>query len=263
MTNEPKQRGVWAEHYVRDFLSLPFVSEFVFHSVQKALGGMQKEVVDFLVAYPGNAALISQKSQEDPTARTSEKAASWSAKEAKRAVSQLCGAMRTAYGKPIWCEHLRRGRVDFPDGLPDINHGIVLVEVLERVDLNAEAINLLLEYQGTPITYLSANDFLNIAIELRTLPEVFAYLDARRCLPFTDLRVIGDERTLFEFYLLQGGSLAGCVGKADAAVTVAAMSDELDRALSGKEESDQYSGLLEHVADELATRREDYADGFI
>lgn len=35
MEDEPKERGIWAERYVRDFLSLPFVSEFVFHSVRQ------------------------------------------------------------------------------------------------------------------------------------------------------------------------------------------------------------------------------------
>ena len=49
-----------------------------------------------------------------------------------------------------------------------------------------------------------------IAVELRTAPEVLAYLDARHGLPYTDLRIIGDERALFEFYLLNGGSLQGC-----------------------------------------------------
>ena len=111
--------------------------------------------------------------------------------------------------------------------MPDINHGIVLVEVFERVDLNAQADALPLQYQGTPITYLSLNDFLNIAIELRTAPEVLAYLDARRALPHSDLRVVGDERTMFEFYLLEGGSLAGCASKPDAAIAVAVQRDEL------------------------------------
>jgi len=73
--------------------------------------------------------------------------------------------------------------------LPDINHGIVLVEVFERVDLNAQADDLPLQYQDTPITYLALNDFLKIAIELRTTPEVLGYLDARRALPYTDLRI--------------------------------------------------------------------------
>lgn len=260
MPEEPKERGIWAEHYVRDFLSLPFISEFVFHSLQ-TIDGTQKEVADFLIAYPSVGVLISQKTQKDPLARTSEKTQSWALKEAKRAVSQLCGALRTGRGKAIWCEHSRRGRVELPEGLPAINHGIVLLEVFERVDLNDQAADLPLVYQGIPITYLSLNDFLNIASELRTVPEILAYLDARRGLPYTDLRVIGDERALFEFYLLHNGSLAGCAGKADAAITAAARRDELKSALKAKWEHDQYSGLLEDVADQLATRRKDYADG--
>jgi hypothetical protein len=224
----PKERGIWAELYVQDVLSLPFVSEFVFRSLQ-TLDGTQKEVADFLIAYPGVGILMSQKTQS--RTRTSNKTLSWALKEAKRAASQLCGALRTAHGKPIWCDHPRRGRVDLPDGLPDINHGIVLVEVFEPVDLNAQADDLPLQYQDTPITYLSLNDFLNVAIELRTAPEVLAYLDARRALPYPDLRIIGDERALFEFYLLQGGSLAGCAGKADVAIAAAARHDELRRAL--------------------------------
>jgi hypothetical protein len=255
-----KERGLWAERYVRDFLTLPFISEFVLHSPQ-TLDGTQKEVADLLIAYPGVSILLSQKTQKDPLTRTADKTVSWARKEAKRAASQLCGALRTARGKPVWCDHPRRGRVDLPDGLPAINHGIVLVEVFERVDLNEQATDLPLEYRGTPITYLSLNDFLNVAIELRTVPEVLTYLDARRGLPYTDLRVIGDERALFEFYLLQDGSLAGCVGKADAAITIAPRRSQLDRALKAKWEHDQYSGLLEDVADQLATRRTDYAVG--
>ena len=169
--------------------------------------------------------------------------------------------MRTARGKLVWCDHPRRGRVDLPEGLPEIHHAIVLLEVPDRVDLNAQADNLPLQYQGVPITYLSLRDFLNIAIELRTAPEVLAYLDARRGLPYTDLRIIGDEKALFEFYLLHGGSLAGCAGKADAAIAVAARRAELDRALDAKWQHDQYGGLIEDVADQLATRRQDYADG--
>ena len=84
MADEQKERGIWAEHYVRDFLSLPFISEFVFHSLQ-TIDGTQKEVADFLIAYPGVAILISQKTQKDPLARNAEKTASWALKEAKSA----------------------------------------------------------------------------------------------------------------------------------------------------------------------------------
>lgn len=80
-------------------------------------------------------------------------------------------------------------------------------------------------------------------------------------MPYTDLRIVGDEQSLFEFYLLEGGKFAGCVGKADAAIVVAARHDELNKALTSKWESDHYGGLIEYVADQLATRRHDYADG--
>jgi len=93
------------------------------------------------------------------------------------------------------------------------------------------------------------------------VPEVLAYLDARRALPYSDLRIVGDERALYEFYLLQRGSLAGCAGKADAAIAVAAQRDELRCALKSKRAHDRHGGLVEHVADQLATRRHDYAAG--
>jgi len=260
VSDASQQRGIWAERYVQDFLSLPFVSEFVCRSPQ-TLDGTQKEVADFLITYPGVGVLISQKTQDDPLSRVGQKTASWALKQSKKAASQLCGALRTGRGKPAWCEHPRRGRVELPNGLPVISHGLVLTEVFERVDLNADADDLPLHYQGVPITYFSLNDFLNVAMELRTLPEILAYLDARRSLPYTDLRTIGDEFRLYEFYLLHNGSLAGCLGKADAAVTVAARRQELKGILQSKWEDDFYGGLIEHVADQLATRQTDYATG--
>lgn len=92
----------------------------------------------------------------------------------------------------IWCEHPRRGRVTFPEGLPTITHAIATIEVFEQVLLEDE---LLLDYQGTGISYLSINDFLNMCNELRTVPEVIRYLDARRALPKSVLLTIGSERT--------------------------------------------------------------------
>jgi hypothetical protein len=202
MSRQPPslQRTEWAERHVEDFLSLPLVREFVFRSPQSLDKVIQKEVVDFLVAHGNTAILVSQKCQEDPSSRIGARAASWARKAAKGAASQLCGALRRADGQPIWCEHSRRGRVEFPNGLPKIDHAIALVEMLERVDLEPDAKHLPLEFQGTPITYLSLNDFLNLAVNLRTSSELLEYLDVRRSLPSSDLRVIGDERPLFECY---------------------------------------------------------------
>jgi hypothetical protein len=254
------KRTEWAERHVEEFLSLPLISEFVFRSPQ-TLDGTQREVADLLVAHGDTGILISQKCQEDPDSRDAAKTESWARKEAKRAVSQLCGALRTAMGKAVWCDHPRRGRVEFPDGLPKIDHGIVLIEVFRPVDLEPEAAVLPLDFQDTPVSYLSVNDFLNLTVELRTTPELLEYLQARRSLSAADLRSIGDEKSLFEFYLLNGGSLRGCASRTEARQAVSSRQDELRRLLAAKSDSDRYSTLLEHVADQLATRNPHYAEG--
>jgi hypothetical protein len=80
-------------------------------------------------------------------------------------------------------------------------------------------------------------------------------------LPSSDLRLISDEKALFEFYLLNGGSLQGCTSRAEARKAAATRQDQLRRLLSLKAELNRYSMLLEHVADQLATRDPAYAEG--
>ena len=112
---------LWAERQVEEFLSLPLVSEFVFRSPQ-TVDGSQREVADFLVTCDAPGILISQKCQEDPTVRTARKLQAWACKRAKKAASQLIGALRTGASRPMWCEHRRRGRVDSYTGLPAVAH---------------------------------------------------------------------------------------------------------------------------------------------
>ncbi len=256
---QPLRRTEWAERDVAEFLSLPLVREFVFRSPQ-TLDGTQREVADLLIAHGNLGILISQKCQEDPSSRSITKTVLWARKEAKNAVSQLRGALRAPLAKAVWCNHPRRGRVEFPNGLPKIDHGVVLVEVFQSVDLRSEASALPLDFRGTPISYFSVNDFLNLAVELRTTPELLEYLKARRSLPPSDLRTIGDERSLFEFYLLNGGSLRGCSSRADARQVARANREQLRQLLRSKADSKRHSMLLEHVADQLATRNPKYAD---
>lgn len=260
---DPSQlkRTDWAERHVEDFLSLPLIREFVFRSPQALDANVQKEVVDFLIAHGDVALLISQKCQDDPSARTGQKLVSWACKAARHAVSQLRGALRTVQKRPVWCEHSRRGRVDFLEGLPKINHAIVTVEVSERVDLASEAGNLPLEFQGTPISYFSLNDFLNLAVTLRTTSELLEYLNVRRSLPADDLRVIGDEKSLFECYVLGGLDSGAVVTRTAANAMIVNHQNRLQDLLKIKSLSDRYSTLLEHVADELATRLPNYATG--
>lgn len=254
-----KSRTQWAERHVDEFLSLPLVSEFVYRSPQ-ALDGNQREVADFLVTYGLPGVLLSQKCQEDPTLRSGDKLDSWAHKAAKKGVAQLAGALRTGPGRPMRCQHRRRGNVNFPTGLPQVAHAVVLIEVFQSVAFSGDE-DFPLDFNRTPISYFSLNDFLNVAIELRTLPEIVEYLDRRRALGPAAVRTIGEERSLFGFYLLNESSFAGCVGIPDAKIVVAARARDLRGVLSRKRESDRFSRLLEHVADQLATRLPGYADG--
>jgi len=255
------QRTEWAERHVEEFLSLPFFSEFVFRDVQTIERRKQEQVADFLIFHRRTGILIEQKCQEDPTMRTSQKVDLWARKKAKEGWSQVRRAFTRRKDFPVWCNHRRRGRVEFRDGLPPIQHGIVTVEVFKPVDLHSVAESLPLDHAGIPITYLALNDFLNLAVLLRSIPELTDYLSARRSLPPADLRQIGDERALFSFYLLNDGSFAGCGGISDARLAVAAQDHRLRDALEQKFEADRYAHLMEHVADELATRRPNYAEG--
>ena len=122
-------RTIWAEMHVESFIAPTFIAEFVFRSPQ-VVDGTQKEVADFLVLRGEQALLVSQKCQEDPTSRAGEKLQRWARKRAEGAVAQLKGALRrVGDGREIWCEHPRRGRVPFPNGLPPITHAIATVEI--------------------------------------------------------------------------------------------------------------------------------------
>lgn len=189
-------------------------------------------MADFLISHRGTGILIEQKCKEDPTSRTPQKVELWAWKKARERWSQVRRAFTRPRDAPIWCDHPRLGRKELRGGLPPIRHGVVALEVFQPVDLGPDGKGLPLDHDGVPISYLSLNDFLNLAVQLRSIPELIDYLSARRVLPDADLRRIGDEETLLNYYLLNDGSFL---------------------------EADRYASLLEHVADELAHRNPRYA----
>jgi hypothetical protein len=252
-------RTEWAELQVEELLSVPFVSEFVFRS-PKHNDPDEKEVIDHLLIHGSQCILLSQKAQEEPDKRTPERNELWVLKNIQNALKPIRGVIRNPDDRPKWCEHPRRGRVKF-DSIPSIIHGIALAETWRPVGLSSAAADLPLEFMGIPLTYLSINDFLNLAVQLRTVPELLEYLSARRTLPEASLRRVGDEWTLFEYYLLNGGSFTGCTGHDDARQKSLASADAVAEALERNAEHRFYSSLLEYVADCLAVRDPDYAQG--
>jgi hypothetical protein len=97
----------------------------------------------------------------------------------------------------FWCQHQRRGRVDFKPDLLKVIHVVVLTELFsEQVELPN---SLPLAIGDIPVTYLAVNDFYNLVYELRTFPDIAAYLGMRQSLPARTLRTVGDEKPLFEY----------------------------------------------------------------
>ncbi len=254
MAQQFTQRTDWAEAFIAQLASQPLISEGVYRSPQWT-DKTQKEVTDILLVLRDQALVLSLKCQQAPGTRSLEREAAWAAKAAAHALSQIQGGLRTIANGTYWCDHPRRGKVQFTPGELKPSHAIVLVETTEPVELPDQ---LPLMAAGTPVSYLGASDFCNLVEQLRTLPEIVTYLDARRTLPVESLRVIGKERSLFSYYLLNGERFTQCIGTDDAAVVMAARAGELRTALAHKAEADRYSGLIERVADCLAERNPEY-----
>ena len=259
MAERKLTRTEWAEYQVEELLSVPLVSEFVFRS-PKHSDPTEKEVVDHLILHNGEGILLSQKAQEDPEARTPARNEAWVRKQIAGAASQVCGAIRNPKDQPKWCEHPRRGRVEFPC-LPRIIHAIALAETTHAVDLTPTASDLPEDYLGVPLTYLALNDFLNLVMELRTIPELLEYIAARRRLASSTFYRIGDEKVLFEAYLLNGGTFGVVATHEDARRLLLERQNDVKEALRRNTENLYYSGYMEYVADELSVRDPDYARG--
>src|SRR5205814_8613057 len=114
------------------------------------------------------------------------------------------------------------------------------------------------EVSGIPISYMSVNDLFNLINELRTFPDIDDYLKARTALPKKVLRTVGEEKPLFEYYLLSKRSFEGCHGHDDARIVAAAKELDLDVYNHFKPLKDRFAGYVECISDRLATRLKEY-----
>jgi hypothetical protein len=102
--------------------------------------------------------------------------------------SELVLPGRSSLRKPIGHNTLNKSLEDLAFAMPAITiHDMrrTASTILHNSDFKPDVIEVSLGHKigGIPLTYISVNDFLNIARQLRTVPELLHYLDARRELP--------------------------------------------------------------------------------
>jgi hypothetical protein len=248
------QRTDWAEEFFERFSSIPLTAEFVFlrpHCIDR---GKYKEVCDLLIVLKGKAFLISMKAQQNPLSRSDEKLKLWTINNAFKAFAQAKGAINTIENKSFWCQHSRRGRVDFNPGEIDVIHVIVLTELFNNVVQLPDNNSLLIN--NVPVTYMSLNDFLNIINDLRTFPDISAYLNERRKLNPKYQLIIGDEKSLYKYYILKSESFN------DWDIDLNEIQNSEWQLIQSKRELNKKdAGLIEFVSDSLATRMPNYLNG--
>lgn len=252
------RRTQWAEHVAAQIASKPLVQECVYSNA-RYFRRSEKEVCDILLILKKRGILIQMKCQEDPNSQPSVKLDPWVKKKAKEALAQLKGAIRTVDERDFWCNHARRGRVEFRKGELSVLHGVVLVENLSRRVLLTP--DNLLEHRGVPISYFSVSDFLNITEQLRAFPEILTYFELRRGLGDAVLRAIGGERVLFEHYLLNKGTFHGWSTYETVQKQLSASAEELTAMVGRKVSADSDAHLIEFVCDALAERSDKYMEG--
>jgi hypothetical protein len=116
-----------------------------------------------------------------------------------------------------------------------------------------------LTHQGVPFSYFSANDLLNLILELRAFPDLQLYLGARAPLPDETRRAFGGEKLLYQQYLCNEGGFAGWMSFEKAAQVGAERSAVVDRIVAYKRRSDRAAQFVERVADLLSSRLPNYS----
>ncbi len=249
------QRTDWAEEYLDKFVAIPLAHECVY--LRPYYLPANKELCDFILLLRDRGIMISLKCQEDPSQKTGAKLKAWATKAANKAVDQLKGATRSVKERHFYCNHARRGKVDFQQNFIKLAHLLVLVETFEPVNLDKD---FPLSHSGIPVSYLSTNDFLNLTNELRAFPDMERYLNARKALPFETRKTIGAEQHLYQYFLIRG-SFDACKGLDHAKKHINSRARELHDLQTRKTQADSSALLIEDVADQLAVRHSGYREG--
>jgi len=248
------KRSKIAEIHAAWFASTPLIGECVLLNPAFSDGQREREVCDLLLVLRDQAIVVQMKTQDK--LRAGEKLSRWVEKETRKAARQIKGAIGTIGSQAVWSDHPRRGRVEFDAGFLKPVHGLVIVETSQEVSTKMSLPKIC---GGVPVSYLSANDFLNLINELRAFPEIVFYLAQRAMFGERAEIPLGAERTLYGAYLVNEGGFGNCCSYYELAETLKGTS--LDVLLGEKHAADDAARVVEHFVDSLAARVPDWDRG--
>lgn len=204
MALPPEQRGEYVERFIAGLSSMFFLNDFVFRKPSYITGGQKREVTDLLLVLNQECILISVKGT-DGEEKTDERFHLWAQKKASQASNNAKVACQRAARLEISGVNLWDEEKAFPAGSLTPVCGIGLVECSQ--DMFGEiplgiAAGSASAGPSYPIHTLSINDFLNIAMLLGSIWDVFNYFKRRASVSHL-LPGLNMERPLVSYYTLK------------------------------------------------------------
>ncbi len=198
------QAGHEAERLLNELLGSSLCLDFVLWSPQFDDRGTTKEVCDHVLEQSGQAIPIQLKTQDPAAERDGARERKWLRKHGGKAVRQLSGSISTLARRDIDVSHLRRGSFTIKAASLEVIHAVALVDSQQVAALGLPTTTS----QGVPAHTLTVADFVWLANELMTVPDMFMYLDRRsETLGRLELPV-GAEKALYAWYITHKNSFA-------------------------------------------------------
>jgi hypothetical protein len=258
MSSPTEQRGEFVERFIADLSSMFFLNDFVFRQPSYMTGGQKREVTDLLLVLNQECILVSVKGT-DGEEKTPERFHLWVQKKAGQASTNArVACQRTARlevsGTNLWGEEKT-----FPAGSLTPICGIGLVECTQdmigqiRLDTPPEDAK-----EGSyPVHTLSINDFLNIAMLLGSIWDVFNYFKRRAQVSHL-IPGLNMERPLLCYYILKSCEDFSGYKPEDAEELAELLQFFMLDKLPEFGERDRFAGYINAVVYQLHTRHPEF-----
>jgi hypothetical protein len=203
MSSPHEQRGEFVERFIAGLSSLFFLNDFVFRRPCYVTGGQKREVTDLLLVLNRECILVSVKST-DGEAKAPERFHLWVQKKAWQASNNAkVACQRTARleisGTNLWGEEKT-----FEAGSLTPICGVALVECSQNIfgEIPLHSPKEDADAKSYPIHLMSINDFLNVAMLLGSIWDLFNYLKRRETVAHL-IAGLNMERPLLSYYTLK------------------------------------------------------------